>query len=119
MPGCGGGKIMDYRVRVQVAEAFGPVNRWFCSEAYGKEIDDPELLLTYYIKSGGAGDFARRYLQAMGMLNRWYCSEFYGRDIRDPEILWEYYMNHGPVSAAGSDARYELHNAAAEMSVAC
>src|ERR1700678_3618977 len=76
---------MDLRVRLQIAEAFGPLNRWFCSQAYGHEVIDPELLLTYYIKSGGADDFARRFLQAMGPQNRWYCSEFYGREIYDPE----------------------------------
>lgn len=84
---------MCFRLRTQLAEAFGPVNRWFCSQAYGRPIDDPETLLVHFIKSGGAADFARRYEQAMSAENRWYCSEFYGRDIRDPETLWDYYAN--------------------------
>jgi hypothetical protein len=83
---------MDFRVRLQLAEAFGPMNRWFCAEFYGREIVDREMLLRYYIRSGGAADFASRYDEAIGALNRWYCSEFYGRDIRDPETLWEYYV---------------------------
>ena len=85
---------MDFRVRLQLAEAFGVVNRWYCSEAYGKPVEDKELLLTYYIKSGGAADFAERYHCAMGVVNRWYCSEFYGHEVRDPQILWDYYMRH-------------------------
>lgn len=99
---------MNFRVRLQLAEAFGPVNRWFCSEAYGRQVDDRELLLCYYIKSGGAEDFAQRYAQAMGMLNRWYCSEFYGREIHDPQILWEYYTHHASVGPAGKDRMSEL-----------
>ncbi|CAA9409776.1 MAG: hypothetical protein AVDCRST_MAG64-2240 [uncultured Phycisphaerae bacterium] len=86
---------MCFRLRKQLAEAFGPVNRWFCAQAYGRPVDDPETLLVYFIRSGGAADFAARFDAAMGPLNRWYCSEFHGRDIRDPEILWNYYMNCG------------------------
>jgi hypothetical protein len=110
---------MDFRVRLQLAEAFGPDNRWYCSKSHGREIDDPELLLIYYIKNGGAADFARRYAQAMGGLNRWYCSEFYRRDIRDPRILWQYYMNHAPVPAAGNDSSYQMDYTRAEFSLAC
>jgi len=110
---------MDFRIRLQLAEAFGPVNRWFCSEAYGREVDDKESLLIYYIKSGGAADFAKRYNQAMGVLNRWYCSEFYRRDIRDPEILWDYYMNRAPARAARRNPRYERRELLCELSVAC
>jgi hypothetical protein len=84
------------RVRLQLAEAFGPVNRWFCSQAYGKPINDPETLITYFVKSGGAIDFANRFDEAMGPLNRWYCSEYFGREIRDPHILWNYYNNYCP-----------------------
>ena len=84
---------MHCRVRLQLAEALGPVNRWYCSQAHGREIDHPELLLNYFIKSGGAEDFAIRYEQAMGEENRWYCSQFHGREIHDPEILWNYYMS--------------------------
>jgi hypothetical protein len=88
--------MRNERVWLQMAEAFGPVNRWYCSQAYGSPVRDRELLLAYFIKSGGAADFARRYEQAMGSLNRWYCSEYYGRDIRDPQMLWDYYMHHRP-----------------------
>jgi hypothetical protein len=77
---------------VQLAEAFGPVNRWYCAQAHGRPVDDPETLLVHFIRAGGAADFAARYDEAMGPLNRWYCSEFYGREVRDPETLWDYYM---------------------------
>jgi len=99
---------MNFRLRLQLDEAFGATNRWYCSQAYGRKIDDPELLLTYYIKSGGAAVFARKWDQAMGTQNRWYCSEFYGRDIRDPEILWEYYLDHVPAEAEGKMAQFSL-----------
>jgi hypothetical protein len=82
------------RVRLQLAEALGPVNRWYCSQAYGYPINDVDMLLAYFIKSGGATDFAIRYKNAMGPENRWYCSEYYRREIRDPEILWNYYMGY-------------------------
>jgi hypothetical protein len=83
---------MQFRTRVQLAEALGPVNRWFCSQACGFAVQDPELLLTYYIKSGGAADFALRYAEAMSAHNRWFCSEYHCREIHDPETLWIYYM---------------------------
>jgi hypothetical protein len=97
---------MDCRVRLQLqlAEALGPVNRWYCSRAYGWAVSDPEVLLRYFIRSGGARDFAVRYEQAMGQVNRWYCSEFYGRDVRDPEVLWEYYVNCPVGERAGAEA---------------
>lgn len=108
---------MNFRIQLQLAEAFGPLNRWFCSEAYGRAIDDPEVLLNYYIKRGGAEDFARRYDRAMGALNRWYCSEFYRRDISDPEILWEYYVNYAPARAV-RNSRREKAEERRELSVA-
>lgn len=86
---------MCFRVRKQLAEAFGPVNRWYCSQAYGRPVDDLETLLIYFIKSGGAADFGARYARAMGPQNRWYCSEFHGRDVSDPETLWNYYVAAG------------------------
>ena len=95
---------MDLRIRLQLADAFGPENRWYCSEAFGREVDDQELLLIYYIKSGGAADFAQRFEQAMSPLNRWYCSEFYRRDIRDPEILWDYYVTFAPVRSPANES---------------
>jgi hypothetical protein len=87
--------VMRFRLRMLVAEALGAVNRWYCSQAYGRRIDDPDLLLTYFIKSGGAADFAARFDEAMGAVNRWYCSEHYRRDIRAPEVLWNYYSSRG------------------------
>jgi hypothetical protein len=86
---------MHFRTRVQLAEALGPVNRWFCSQAYGYAVQDPELLLKYYIKSGGAADFALRFDEAMSSQNRWFCSECHRREIHDPEALWNYYMSCG------------------------
>jgi hypothetical protein len=115
----GGLLVMTYRVRLQLAEALGPLNRWFCSEAHGRKVDDPESLMLYYIKSGGAADFAKRYEQAMGPLNRWYCSEFYRRDVRDPQALWEYYMKYAPAAAVGKDPRKEPGIIRPEVSVAC
>jgi hypothetical protein len=91
---------MELRIRLQLAEAFGPINRWFCSEYYGRMIDDPEVLVVYYIRSGGAADFSRRFDEAMSMLNRWYCSQSYGSEIRDPLILWDYYMTHANLGIA-------------------
>jgi hypothetical protein len=110
--------MIEFRLRLQLTEALGPVNRWFCSQAHGWEVDDPEVLVAYYIKFGGAADFARRFSHATGTVNRWYCSEFYRRDIRDPEILWDYYVKHTPVRAAGTDRRYEVEKLHAEMSMA-
>ena len=45
----------------QIEEALGPVNRWYCSEFFRREVTDPNKLIEYYIRSGGAVDFARRY----------------------------------------------------------
>ena len=95
---------MCFRLRTQMAEAFGPVNRYYCSQAYGRPVEDPDLLLAYFIKSGGAADFACRYREAMGPLNRWYCSEFHGREVNDPETLWNYYTNSGTSRAWDSRA---------------
>src|SRR5207249_4600016 len=43
----------------QIALAMGPVNRWYCSEYYGYNVQDADLLLGYFIKHGGAEHFAR------------------------------------------------------------
>ena len=85
---------MDFRLRKQLDEAFGSVNRWFCAQAHGRRVDDKNALLEYFIKTGGAEDFAIRFDEAMSELNRWFCSEFHGREIRDPEVLWNYYVNY-------------------------
>jgi hypothetical protein len=93
---------MSFRLRMQLAEALGPVNRWFCSQFYRRPISDPETLMLYFIRSGGAADFAKRYAEAVGPVNRWFCSEFHHREINDPAVLWCYYENHaaGPRSIA-------------------
>jgi len=88
--------MMDLRIRLQLVEAFGPLNRWYCAEFYGHEVHDKELLLAYFIGSGGAEDFAEHFSEAMGAENRWYCSEFHGRQISNEQTLWEYYVNHIP-----------------------
>ena len=93
------------RLRLQLAEVLGPENRWYCSKFYGQEIKDPDLLLTYFVKNGGAKDFCDRFEQAMSPLNRWYCSEFYGRDVRDPETLWNYYMTFRHPASQGVISR--------------
>ena len=110
---------MEFRVRLQLDEAFGSLNRWFCSEAYGREVYDEELLLIYYIKSGGAADFALRWDQAMGLLNRWYCSEFYRRDIRDQQVLWDYYMKYAPAGAVGRNPRNQPDHTRSGLHIAC
>lgn len=46
----------------QRQEALGPVNKWYCSQYFGYEITDPEILLAYYIKHGGALNFRREHL---------------------------------------------------------
>ena len=86
--------LFDQRIRFQMDEAFGSLNRWYCSEAHHCPVDDKDLLLTHYIKAGGAADFAERFEQAMGDQNRWYCSEYYHHDVRDPKLLWDYYLKH-------------------------
>jgi hypothetical protein len=103
---------------MQLAEAVGPVNRWYCSQAYCRRVEDPELLLVYFIKSGGAKDFGDRFEKAMGALNRWYCSEFYARDIRDPEILWDYYVNYSADGSNEEDQQTAQSDHSARMSMA-
>ncbi len=82
---------MDFRTRTQLAEAFGPTNRWFCSERLGRAVEEPEVLVTHYIRNGGAADFARRYREAMSKDNKWFCSRHYGREVCEAELLWDYY----------------------------
>lgn len=84
---------MNFRLQCQEAEALGRDNRWYCSQFHGRQIDDGNLLWEYYVRSGGAEDFANRFVEAMGDRNRWFCSEFYRRPVREPEVLWDYYMN--------------------------
>jgi hypothetical protein len=61
-------ELKDY-VRLQLEEALGPVNRWYCSEHYHRDITDPNLLIEYYIKHGGAEQFARRRAGLAGGTN--------------------------------------------------
>jgi hypothetical protein len=82
------------RVEMQLAEAFGEDNRYFCSLHYCREVTDQDVLLKYFIRFGGALDFARRWQQAMSADNRWFCSEWYRQPITDERILWSYYMVH-------------------------
>jgi len=51
---------MKEYVRMQLDEAFGPVNRWYCSEYFGYEVTCQDQLLEYYIKHGGAENFSAR-----------------------------------------------------------
>jgi hypothetical protein len=97
--------MLDFRIRMQIAEALGPVNRWYCSMYYDRVIDDPELLIRYFVKSGGAASFALRFDEAMSPLNRWFCSEHHRREIRDPQVLWDYYMNYAGADPKPSDLR--------------
>jgi len=110
---------MDFRTQLQLDEACGALNCWFCSQAYGRPIEDPETLMRHYIRRGGAADFAKRYAHAMSTLNRWYCSEFYRRDIRDPEILWQYYMKYAPGGAVGKERRNDPGGIQGDMNIAC
>jgi hypothetical protein len=82
---------MEFRIRAQIEEAHGPLNRYYCSLATGKPVTDAEALMCYFIRSGGAADFAIRFRYAMSDTNRWYCSEYFGYEVTDPAILWDYY----------------------------
>lgn len=46
----------DY-LNQQRQEALGCDNKWYCSQYYGYDVQDPETLLKYYIKHGGASHF--------------------------------------------------------------
>lgn len=45
----------------QLKEALGEVNKYYCSQFYGYEVADPEVLLRYYILHGGAKGFRDRH----------------------------------------------------------
>ena len=107
---------MHVRVRLQQAEVLGPANRWYCSQWHGRPIDDPELLWRYFVRSGGAVDFARRWNEAMSAANRWFCSEFYRRPIVEEEILWSYYCRRCTRPAAPTASRHSK-NQVAEMAM--
>ena len=76
---------------MQWEEVLGPTNKWFCAQAYGRNIDHPEELWKYFIQKRGAADFAHRWKEAMSELNRYYCYLAHGREICDEEMLWRYY----------------------------
>ena len=52
--------LSDY-LDQQRQEALGPVNKWYCSQYYGYEVTDPNILLAYYIKHGGASHFCTEH----------------------------------------------------------
>jgi hypothetical protein len=85
---------LEFCATVQIMEALGPVNQWFCSIHFKRRVDDVNTLIKYYIDSGGAADFRRRFIEATGHLNKWYCSQHYNREVSEFRILWDYYMRH-------------------------
>lgn len=50
---------LNEHIRKQIEAALSPVNRYHAWKHYGREITDPEALLRYFIKHGGADDFGR------------------------------------------------------------
>lgn len=52
---------MHEYMQQQIEQAMSALNRWFCSQYYGHDIDDPEVLLRYYIQHGGAKDFSNQH----------------------------------------------------------
>ena len=111
--------LMRFRAQLQIEEALGETNRYFCCKAYNQEVRDDELLVRYYIESGGAEDFERRFRHAMSNENRWYCSEFYLREVSDPWLLWHYYMYYAPLRAAGKISRFDPAAAIIPQNIAC
>ena len=59
-------KTISEYLAAQVREALGPVNKWYCSQCYGREITDPEMLLRYYITHNGGSHIAPTYANAKG-----------------------------------------------------
>jgi hypothetical protein len=51
---------LNEHIRLQIEAAMSADNRWHASKFYGREITDPETLLRYFIKHGGADDFGKR-----------------------------------------------------------
>jgi hypothetical protein len=82
------------RVECQLEEAYGELNRYYCSLFYKRCVQDDDVLLKHFIRFGGAKGFAERWMLAMSPDNRWYCSEWYGQEITDERILYQYYMAH-------------------------
>jgi hypothetical protein len=92
---------MKCRALLQIAEARSDFNRYHCCNFHRRDITDPNELLAYFIKHGGAESFAKKFEEAMSDDNKWYCSEFYDKDIRDAETLWNYYLDHLPIEQGG------------------
>lgn len=53
---------MNSDIDNQLKEAFSDLNKYYCSQYYGKEIKDKEILLRYYIKHGGARDYRNKHM---------------------------------------------------------
>ena len=83
--------MKSFRVRMQHAEVLGEKNKYYCSQVYGYEVTDEDLLWEHFIRTGGAADFAKRFTEAFSPANCWFCSEHFGKHVTDPEILWRYY----------------------------
>lgn len=49
----------------QIEEALSPENKWFCSQEAGYEVTDPNKLIMYYIRNGGAKGFRERNKQLL------------------------------------------------------
>ena len=47
-------------LKAEVTEALGSDNKWYCSKQFGREITNPDTLLTHYIRNGGPEHFRRR-----------------------------------------------------------
>ncbi len=54
----------------QRREALGPVNKWYCSQHFGYEVQDPDILLAYYIKHGGAQHYRQAHRFDVDALDR-------------------------------------------------
>ena len=55
------GNSLSEFLEKQRREALGSVNKWYCSQFHGFEVTDPEVLLAYYIRHGGALHFRREH----------------------------------------------------------
>lgn len=108
-----------FRVQLQLEEALGETNRYFCNRMCNRDVHEEEHLIRYYIESGGAADFARRWEVAMGHENRWFCSEFYLREVNDPCLLWHYFMHYVPLRASGKISRFQPPQDANDRAIAC
>ena len=67
--GCMANQMAEF-LEQQRREALGSVNKWFCAQFYGHEVTDPEVLLAYYIKHGGAKQFRQDHQYEVGEVGR-------------------------------------------------